>query len=486
MRKPITIIAIFCLAVIAIDVANLVWSDDPPTQAFTTLTDQPPRVVTHPKSNGYLLLLGFAVAPTADPVQAGHEMWLESESDRGHRFFEYDKNFRAQLQVEPDTEIVQQAWSDPDPIAQFQKVNEPLGHLLTEYTILMDRYRQWLTMPFDEWGYGHPGCPRFADLFAIHRLYVADGFARGVPAGVERLEKDLSVWRTVLGRARTLPTKMIAVSVVDDDLSLLSALLSRADLDAALLPRLAELARPLDQTERSLRWPIQNEFALGVSRYAKHFAGAAPVTQKGSDSNRKWVAAVAGLSPDAFQKAELSLPTGSVARSTLKRQKSLNVYAAYFEGVITVADTLDSPFPKLQSFARGSTNVFDYLIPFSNAFLSESDFAWEPFRGRLLETEARLRLTTLQARLRTPSSAQTIPARIAEVGAAYYDPFTGLPMLWSQARGRIYSIGRDGKDDGGDTKLDVSVQVPAVLGGPPSHSSRPADGGPAFPSERRP
>lgn len=473
MRKPIVLIGAFCLALVAIDVAHIAWNDDPPTQAFTTLTVQPPRLVIHPKSNGYLLLLGFAAASTADPVQMGHEMWLESESHRGYRFFDYDKDLRAQLQVAPDIEIVQQAWSDPDPVAQFRKSSEPLGHLLAEYPILMDRYRQWLTMPFDEWGYGHPGCPRFTDFFVIHRLYVADGVARSGPAGIERLEKDLTAWRTVMARARTLPTKMMAVSAVDDDLSLLSAWLGRADLDTSLLSRLAELARPLDQDERSLHWPIQNEFTLGVSRYAKHPTGGISVVQMESDNNRKWVATLADLSPGAFQKAELSLPTSLVARSTLKQQQSLNVYAAYFEGVITAADTLNGPFPTLQTFASGPTSLLDYLTPFRNMFLSGSDFAWEPFRGRLIETDARLRLITLQARLRSPSSAQTIPARIAEVGAAYYDPFTGLPMLWSQARGRIYSVGRDGKDDGGDTKLDVSVQVPAILGGSLPHSGHP-------------
>ena len=39
--------------------------------------------------------------------------------------------------------------------------------------------------------------------------------------------------------------------------------------------------------------------------------------------------------------------------------------------------------------------------------------------------------------------------RLAKAGQAYYDPFTGLPMLVNQRKGLIYSVGRDGKDQEG-------------------------------------
>jgi hypothetical protein len=32
-------------------------------------------------------------------------------------------------------------------------------------------------------------------------------------------------------------------------------------------------------------------------------------------------------------------------------------------------------------------------------------------------------------------------------------------MLWNAAKGRLYSVGRDGRDDDGDPKLDVGVTV---------------------------
>jgi hypothetical protein len=50
--------------------------------------------------------------------------------------------------------------------------------------------------------------------------------------------------------------------------------------------------------------------------------------------------------------------------------------------------------------------------------------------------------------------------RLAKAGQAYYDPFTGLPMLVNQRRGVIYSVGRDGKDQEGDNVRDVTAMIP--------------------------
>jgi hypothetical protein len=81
------------------------------------------------------------------------------------------------------------------------------------------------------------------------------------------------------------------------------------------------------------------------------------------------------------------------------------------------------------------------------------------FSLRLMETDARLRLTSLQILLRQPSASSTVPTRLAEVGSRYYDPFTGLPMLWSETQAMIYSVGRDHMDDGGDPHFDLAVPV---------------------------
>ncbi|MBI2883624.1 MAG: hypothetical protein HYY11_06950 [Candidatus Methylomirabilis oxyfera] len=41
----------------------------------------------------------------------------------------------------------------------------------------------------------------------------------------------------------------------------------------------------------------------------------------------------------------------------------------------------------------------------------------------------------------------------------FYDPFSGLPMLWNPETGQLYNVGKDEKDDSGDVTLDIAVQI---------------------------
>ncbi|HKO30250.1 MAG TPA: hypothetical protein VJU54_03870, partial [Nitrospiraceae bacterium] len=84
------------------------------------------------------------------------------------------------------------------------------------------------------------------------------------------------------------------------------------------------------------------------------------------------------------------------------------------------------------------------------------------------ELDARLRLASLQIALRHPSAQTTVPNQLAQVGLSYYDPFSGLPMLWSPTQQKIYSVGKDRFDDGGDTSFDISV--PAIVSPDPKES----------------
>jgi hypothetical protein len=79
---------------------------------------------------------------------------------------------------------------------------------------------------------------------------------------------------------------------------------------------------------------------------------------------------------------------------------------------------------------------------------------------RMIEADAQLRLAGLQAWLRRGPQDGDVLMRLAKAGQAYYDPFTGLPMLVNQRKGVIYSVGRDGKDQEGDNRRDLTVMIP--------------------------
>jgi hypothetical protein len=303
----------------------------------------------------------------------------------------------------------------------------------------MGRYRQWLPMPFDDWGYGYLGSPDCQQILIAHRLYVAEGFAQDMMRGLDRVETDMVAWRKALARAKTLSVKMMAVAALNEDLAVLAGLLNRPDFENRHLPRITSLARSLDQVERSLRWPIQNELAVEVKLVER------------------------GLKPEAV--ADRSFFVRALTHMPLPRQRVLNEHADYFDAVIRAAESPTNKLPKLYDFASTPAHSpTDYFTnPISNILGIGWRLDWGEYTGQVIETEARIRLVGLLERVRRPSSDPNILSRIARAGQSFFDPFTDIPMLFNNTKRRLYSVGKDRKDDNGDPKLDVSVPIPTQL-----------------------
>ncbi|MEW6545007.1 MAG: hypothetical protein AB1411_15530 [Nitrospirota bacterium] len=482
--KSLILLAIMTsLLLLGLDVARTLWleKEEEPSVNYTRLTQLPARTIESPKVNGYLVLLGFAVSSSLDPVQIGKDMWVESESAAGHRFFDYGQRARTELRVEDDLLSELQPGQASQAATPAHLSTTFLPGLLRQHAVLLDRYRFWLSLPFQDWGYGLPGTPRFVEIVAAHRLYLTEGFAQGIEAGVDRTVKDLSAWRQVLAEAKTLQLKLLALTVVEEDLALLNQALRRRDFDQDRLPHLALVLRPLTQSERSLRWPIQHEFLLGVRRADHPHVDDVDGKREESEVNRRWVAALSGVSEAAIRSAERFLPAGALVRSKLQKQRALNICAEYVEATIQATDTTVGPFPRLQDYARAShRKLVDYLLnPVDNVFASSPEPDWGVFVTRIQETDARLRLAGLHLRLHRAPTEGSVSARIAQAGLSYYDPFTGLPMLWNQETGRIYSAGRDKRDDGGDDERDLTLTITL-------QTTTAASAQPAPPAKKRP
>jgi hypothetical protein len=118
--------------------------------------------------------------------------------------------------------------------------------------------------------------------------------------------------------------------------------------------------------------------------------------------------------------------------------------------------------------------VVDYVAnPIEHIIEVEPLPAWDHYVGRTIETDARLRLASLQAWIRQGPQDGNVVSRLAKAGQAHYDPFTGLPMLVDQRKGTMYSVGQDGKDQEGDPRHDVVATIPKTQS-TFSESSRPA------------
>lgn len=443
-----------CIAGLFLEVSGLIWSSkkDPPGEAFLKLTEPLPRAVEHPLQNGYFLLLGFAAASGADPVQTGYDIWLESDA-RPMQGFDLDKPGRNELRIPVEVDQVLPEWNTDNPLEEFQRRDALFRTSATRYRTLLLRYEQWLRMRFEDWGFAHTGVPRVEELLSTHRLYVAEGFSQQTKLGIERLSVDITRWRMALRDARTLPMKVLAQVMLEDDVRLLSRLLSHPAVDRTLLTRGLSLLQPLTAAEYSLKWPVQSEFVLGYQREQQ--PDPALIAQPVIDATAiESLARAAHLQPDLFRTITHPRIRRVLGLSSAS-QRTWDTYASFYDATIKAADSVHSPLPTLHDVARHSSLTL--LERMTNPLEFEPN--WEPFSQRLVETDARLRLASLQVLLRNPASTTTIPTRLAEVGSMYFDPFTGFPMLWSPTQKKLYSVGKDRLDDGGDPTFDISVPL---------------------------
>ncbi len=444
-RLIISIIVIFAL----FQILGLVWSSkgQSPSATFTRLLKPPQYRLTNPYENGYYYLLGFTADVSLDPAKVGHEMWLETTAGQGTQEFNYDKPGRSELQIQLPIEQVLPSWSSKNPVREFRNMHAWLQTFTSHDHILLARYERWLTMPFEDMGFGQRGAPRFMDIFVAHRLYVADGFSHDTNLGLQRLKKDMQMWRNVLRDATTITTKVMAQVVITDNLRLLSTLLSQPIVDKAVLAMTPNIAPPLAAAELSFRWSLQHQFTLGV--HDDHPTESLTMSEQ-------WLTSAGHLPAQAFR--QIAHPPGhSFLGSILQTRETWEMYAAYYDAMIRAGETGQSTLPTVHEITGTAIHTTVGNLISQNSF--EPD--WAPFYNQLRETDARLRLASLQIILRRPSPQTTVPDRLAQVGSSYYDPFSGLPMLWSPTQQKIYSVGKDRYDDGGDGSFDISV--PAII-----------------------
>jgi hypothetical protein len=423
--------------------------EEQPNPAYQSMTSVPQLSLQDSQKNGYFLLLGFGAAPTQDPVQAGIDRRAE-ETDRAVTLTCLTGEGNGSGSHQGASAEVAGKWlKSLDPAAQMRMESTGVKAWVSQAGVAMGRYRQWLSKPFEDWGYGQQVSPNCGLILYAHRLYVAEGFAQDVDAGIARLETDLTAWRTVFGQAKTMPIKMLAGDALNDDIAVVSGLLLRADLDEQFISRLAKLARPLDQIEQSIRWPMQSQFVLATTMLDD-------AVNRDPGGTRPLYGSLAAVLP-------------------LPKQRRFNAYAQYYEAAgKAAAEGRYADLPKQSQFMRtspyGLADVF--VKPIESLVGIEPLPTWETFAGRVLETEARLRLASLQAWLRRTPPEQNLLTRIAKAGQGLYDPFTGYPMLVNMKKGVFYSVGRDMKDNEAQERFDIVAHIPpsALAGG-----KRPVD-----------
>src|SRR5262245_41311524 len=180
-------------------------------------------------------------------------------------------------------------------------------------------------------------------------------------------------------------------------------------------------------------------------------------------NHRAWATKAVTKNLKNYETDERPLYVALAAAMPLPIQQRSNAYADYYEAASkAVAEGRYTNLPKPSSFIRTpAVSTLDYLgNPIEHIIGIEPLPSWDPYVGRMVEIDARLRLASLQVWIRQGAPGESVLARLAKAGQAHYDPFTGLPMLLDQQRGVMYSVGQDGKDQEGDSQHDVVAKIP--------------------------
>ncbi|SLM47009.1 protein of unknown function [Nitrospira japonica] len=437
-------LGIFGVVVLALGVGLLAVSwiamEEAPTPRYQALTAGPQRTITDPKNNGFLLLLGFDTPSDGDPLKAGYERKPGEQDVFQSQVCASEQDVTPSASGGSSPSSVVGGWfKSANPVAQAKAGSDVFRSLLAKEATALSRYQQFMGMPFDDWGFGQILSPNCAHILLTHRLYLMEGFNQDVGSGVTRLEKDMESWRTVLGQSKTLMMKMLAVGAVQDDVRLASSVLTRPEADATVINRLSKIVRPLDQLELSVRWPMQSQFVWATGRVPADL--------------------------EQYAQEDHPLYLSMAAAMPLPVQRRANAYADYYEAANkAVAEGRYVNLPKRSQFVRTSaTSIVDYWAnPLEHIVGIDPLPSWEPYVGRMVETDAQLRLASLQVWVRRGPQEGDVMTRLAKAGQAYYDPFTGFPMLVNQERRLLYSVGRDGRDQGGDPAQDVVVAISSL------------------------
>ena len=327
------------LVAIGIGAVGLAWMvmEAPPSSVYHNLTTSPPRASNDSRKNGYFLLLGFDTSAELDPVQAGYERKAEGGDFEAASACMVGDEGKGMTTAGASANVVRGWFTSTDPVAQLKRQTESVRSWAAQESVALRRYQQWLSLPFEDVGYGQVLSPNCAHILLAHRLYLAEGFAQDLNTGLERLETDMGSWRTALGQSKTLMVKVLAATAVQDDVAIASGLLIRPELDGTVIGRLGKIVRPLDQVELSLRWPMQSHFV--------------------------WAAKTVTTSLKNDKASERPLHVALAAAMPLPVQRRSNAYAEYYEAASkAVAEGRYTNLPKPSSFIRTpAVSVVDYL-----------------------------------------------------------------------------------------------------------------------------
>ena len=178
-------LALVCLAgSLGLIVVAWLVLEEQPSPSYRTMTTEPQQALGDSQKNGYFVLLGFDAAPALDPVEVGMDRRAEKPDRAAVRGCMSGEGHGPGGQG-ASGEVLGQWLKASDPAAHMRAESAGVKSWVSQAGVGMGRYRQWLSKPFDDRGFGLMISPNCGAILYAHRLYVAEGFAQDM----DRAEK---------------------------------------------------------------------------------------------------------------------------------------------------------------------------------------------------------------------------------------------------------------------------------------------------------
>ena len=433
------------------------WRDEPPSEAALQLAAaNRDRPAVSDADNAYVHVMGFIVAPNADPHEAGARRidWLRRLHDQrqlpvGDDPLAGDESYKstrpAAAQNLSDTcrlasrECAVALEAGTDVMREWVSSEK---WLLERYLVLV-RHPGWLeTAPFDS----RAPLPPYGLVFDGQKLLLAKAYLlanQGDAAGVrDLLADDVRFWRHVLASSDILITKMIAVSALNRSFGIGNLVLRQLPAETELQGMPQEWTTPLTDTERSLLRCFTGEWIFGDDLLQEIVASGSWRRLADSEGDANVADKVVGraLMP-LFQPQDTS---NRRADMFVRATQAMNVpFEQLPKGLEQARVIFENPNGRSSPLTRLYNPVGDLVL-----WVSASGFV--PYGARVADVEGARRAAVLATELRSRKvDVQKIPEELA--ASAIRVPYTGEPFIWDVEEQAIVFVGLEQAERGRHT-----------------------------------
>lgn len=418
--------------------------DQPPSEFAQRLEDiYRNRPTVADADNGYIYVMGFPVAPDADP-QAGGQRRLEWMRQRAEHPEDQTQPDPLQSHRPTNSPAAQQifdacGWDSIKCDTALAANDATLPEWFTAEQWRVDRYRTLLARP--GWLEMLPPdlsapLPAYQPVLEAHRLLLAKAYhlagqkdANGVR---EILEQDVHFWRSVLAESDILISRMIAVAALTRHFNMGNLALRRLppEMQLAAMPE----AWRVPLTEKELSWHrcFAGEWMYGRNILRQIMTEHAIPVAVGVENDHGLLYKLQDLaSKPLFQLQDTS---NQSAEMFVRAADALQVpIERFLDGRQAAAEIFGAPARRIGTLANLYNPMGDILSGIGGG-------SYDSYPPRVADMEGARRAAVLATELR---SRKVDVANVrAEIDASNLRmPYTGVPFVWDSKAQAILFIG---------------------------------------------